>query len=154
VGAPDGTRSPETAPPQDAALAHQDDAPKVRRLQEGTPGLRVPQGGIVSTNPIWTDSGQGDLLELVAQGSATGTADDEWLIFQAALSDAAVDGVIYPNTLRPLVRGRVAPKRIAAFTARAVARGLVHYNGQWQVSDDREGGNAGRPARVMAVGAA
>lgn len=108
----------------------------------------------MSNNPTWSDSGQGDLLELVAQGSATGAADTEWLIFRAALSDAAVDGVVYPNTLRPLVRGRVAPRRISAFTSRALALGLVSYTGEWEVSNDVEGRNSGKPQRVMRLGAA
>ena len=100
---------------------------------------------------MWTDSGQGDLLALVAMGSpSTGTADEEWAEFVAALRYVAEprEGLIPPNALRPLVRGVVAPKRLGAFTSRAVARGLIEATGDWQVSDDTEGRNAGRPCRV------
>jgi hypothetical protein len=101
-------------------------------------------------HPTWADSEQGDLLELVARGSATGAADAEWPLYVEALHDAADEfGVIYPNVLRPLTRGRIAPRRISAFTSRALARKVIAYTGEWQISDDREGRNAGRPQRVM-----
>jgi hypothetical protein len=104
----------------------------------------------VTTQPRWEDSGQGDLLELVAMGSSTGTADAEWRAFVCCLRVSAwgPNGRISPNTLRREVRGDIAPKRIGAFTSRAVARGLIEATGEWEVSDDREGRNAGRPARV------
>jgi hypothetical protein len=100
--------------------------------------------------PIWDDSGQGDLLALVAAGSpATPSADEDWELFVGCLQVASqLDcGPILPNTLRPMVRGQVAPKRIAAFTSRAIARGLIEPTGDWEISDDTEGRNAGRPAR-------
>jgi hypothetical protein len=46
------------------------------------------------------------------------------------------------------LRNVIAPKRIGAFTNRAKAEGLIVDTGEWQVSDDHEGRNAGRPARV------
>jgi len=101
--------------------------------------------------PQWADSGQGDLLELVALGSpSTGTADAEWDSFVAALKRASLyefGGVIRPNVLRPMVRDEVAPRRVGAFTSRAVARGLIEPTGDFEVSDDTRGRNAGRPAR-------
>lgn len=105
----------------------------------------------MSSIPVWADSNQGDLLALVAMGApSTGTADAEWLIFTDALTEAADEqGVIRPNTLRPLVRGKVAPRRISAFTNRALSEGLVAYTGEWQVSDDHAGRNGGKPARIM-----
>lgn len=102
------------------------------------------------TTPAWSDSHQGDLLGLVAQGSpATPSADEEWDFYVKALQIASqIDcGPIKPNTLRPMVRNHVAPKRIAAFTSRAIARNLIEPTGEWEISDDREGRNAGRPAR-------
>ncbi len=105
----------------------------------------------MTAQPTWTDSGQGDLLELVAMGSpATGTADAEWQEFVTALRYVAEprEGLISPNALRPLVRGVVSPKRIGAFTSRAVAQGLIEPTGEWETSDDTEGRNAGRPCRI------
>ena len=102
--------------------------------------------------PQWSAHDDGDLLELVAKGPlAPPTADEEWTFFLRALKFAAVadDGLIHPNTLRPLVRDHVAPRRIGAFTHRALSQCLVAYTGEWQVSDDTQGKNAGKPARVM-----
>ena len=92
-----------------------------------------------------------DLLGLVALGSPTGTADAEWEYYVDALATVAARhaGLIPPNELRPLVRGHVASKRIGAFTHRALCKGLIRRTGDWQVSDDHEGRNAGRPAPVM-----
>ena len=102
----------------------------------------------MTAQPQWSDSEQGDLLELVARGNvATDAADREWDFFVNALENVgAVDGRISANVMREHVRGVVAPKRIGAFTSRAVARGLIVPDG-WELSDDRQGGNAGRPAR-------
>lgn len=104
----------------------------------------------INQRPSWSavDDETADLLTLVRDGGHV-SADHEWLAFLAAL-DAAVDnGLIRPNDLRPRLRGKVAPRRIGAFTNRALKQGLIEYTGQWEVSDDREGRNAGRPARVM-----
>jgi hypothetical protein len=103
------------------------------------------------TDPRWTDSRQGDLLELVAQGSpTTPSADEEWRIYVDALQIASqLDcGPIRPNRLRPLVRDRVSSKRRGAFVSRAVSEKLIEPTDDWEVSDDREGRNAGRPARI------
>lgn len=102
-----------------------------------------------SHQPAWRDSQQGDLLELVAQGTpASDTADDEWDWFLYALEQAADDtGLVDPNELRRHTRGHIAPKRAGAFTSRAVAQGLIEPAG-WVISDDHEGRNAGRPCRA------
>jgi hypothetical protein len=107
-------------------------------------------GAVMTTQPRWEDSGQSDLLELVAMGSSTGTADHEWDLFESQLRWVAAreSGSIRPNRLRPYLRDMVAPKRIGAFTSRAVARGLIEATGEWEVSDDTRGRNAGRPCRV------
>lgn len=101
--------------------------------------------------PRWADSGQGDLLALVARGNvATDTADHEWEHFVWALEDVAIGGRgrISPNHLRRLVRGQVAPQRIGAFVNRALAQKLIAPTGDWEVSDDTQSGNGGKPARV------
>lgn len=96
------------------------------------------------------DDYTGSLLDLIAD-EQTPPVDREWSDYVAALSTVAAnhDGLIPPNELRPLVRGKVAPRRIGAFTHRALSQGLVRRTGDWQISDDREGKNAGRPAPVM-----
>ena len=107
----------------------------------------------MTTAPVWsaTDDETSDLLSLVAMGSATGTANAEWDVYVDALATVAARhaGLIFPNELRPLVRGKVAPRRIGAFANRALKRGLVRRTGDWQVSTDHEGHNAGRPCAVM-----
>ena len=106
----------------------------------------------MTTSPTWSDSEQSDLLELVSRGTpATGTADAEWDLYVEALRDEAVRGAgdIDPNGLRDRVRGRIAPRRISAFASRALARGLVVYSGAFVESTDTEGGNRGKPCRVM-----
>lgn len=103
------------------------------------------------TAPRWSDSEQGDLLELVALGTPQGTADAEWQMFLTALRHAAVDGIVTPNRMRPLCRHFIAPRRISAFYSRAMARDLIAPTGEWELSDDREGKNAGRPMRTYRV---
>lgn len=104
----------------------------------------------MTAQPRWEDSGQGDLLELVAMGSpATGSADAEWTTFVIALSLSAhgPTDVIDPNELRERVRDHVAPRRVGAFVNRALSRGLIEPTGSWVVSSDVQGRNAGRPCR-------
>jgi hypothetical protein len=97
------------------------------------------------------DEPTADLLALVALGSSTGTADAEWDLYVDALATVAARhaGLIFPNELRQMVRGKVAPKRLGALTHRALKRGIVRRTGDWQTSDDHEGRNAGRPVAVM-----
>jgi hypothetical protein len=102
--------------------------------------------------PQWApvDEDAADLLALV-RDEGHPSADFEWSEFVTALRHCAArdGGKVYPNRLRPLVRGRVAPRRIGAFTHRAVTSGLLAWAAsEWQISDDTEGRNAGRPAKV------
>ena len=107
----------------------------------------------MSAQPAWdsVDSPTADLLSLVADEGHV-SADFEWDEFVRCLRFAAARGAgtISPNVLRPLVRGKVAPRRIGAFTHRALSQGLVAYTGDYELSDDTEGRNGGKPARVMA----
>lgn len=107
----------------------------------------------MSTQPRWeaVDSEVADLLTLVADVEHP-SVDFEWEHFLGSLREVAIctaDGLIRPNALRPKLRGQVAPRRIGAFTNRALSQGLVEYTGEWQISDDTEGRNGGKPARVM-----
>lgn len=103
--------------------------------------------------PQWSsvDDTTTDLLTLVADDGHV-SADYEWAEFQRALHRAAdFSGRIDPNRLRPLLRGVVAPRRVGAFTNRAVRAGLVTYTGEYVISNDTEGRNGGKPCRVMAL---
>lgn len=100
--------------------------------------------------PQWSpvDDATADLLTLVADTDHP-SVDLEWGIFTEALVTASLfDGIVRPNDLRPLLRGKVAPKRIGAFVNKALSEGLLVATDDWQISDDSEGRNAGRPARV------
>ena len=104
------------------------------------------------TAPAWSpvDDDGADLLSLVAHDRMHPRPAEEWTVFVNALQIAAEceGGLVRPNTLRPMVRNLVAPRRIGAFTNRAKAEGLIADTGEWQISDDTEGRNAGRPCRV------
>ncbi|HEY0889591.1 MAG TPA: hypothetical protein VGE38_08275 [Nocardioides sp.] len=98
------------------------------------------------------DSDTASLLDLLAeQHPAIPSEREEWQAYVDALATVAARhaGLIPPNELRPLVRGRVKPQRVGAFCHRALSQGLVRRTGDWQVSDDREGKNRGKPAPVM-----
>lgn len=109
------------------------------------------------TSPAWSpvDDDTADLLTLVRDEGHV-SADYEWDYYVNALQNcAALDGLIYPNQLRKHVRGSVAPHRIGAFAHRALSRALVEYTGEWEISDDTEGRNGGKPARIRRwIGAA
>ena len=98
------------------------------------------------------DENTGDLLSLIAEEKPPiPSVREEWDYYVQALKTTAASraGLIYPNELRPLVRGHVKANRIGAFTHRALRAGLIERTGDWQVSDDTEGRNAGRPMPVM-----
>lgn len=109
----------------------------------------------MTTAPRWepVDSPTADLLSLVADTNHV-SADHEWNEFVRALELVATSNgvercVISPNRLRPYLRGLVAPRRIGAFTHRALSQGLIAYTGEYEVSDDTAGRNGGKPCRVM-----
>ena len=105
----------------------------------------------MTTAPTWSpvDDDTNDLLSLVANDQLHPRPAEEWEVYVGALNRAAdASGRIDPNTLRALVRGEIAPRRIGAFTNRAKAEGLIADTGEWQVSDDTEGRNGGKPCRV------
>jgi hypothetical protein len=105
----------------------------------------------MTAQPHWSpvDDETNDLLTLVADTEHP-SVDFEWLVYTRALAEAADPfGVIDPNRLRPLIRDHIAPRRIGAFTNKALAERLVEYTGEWVVSDDHAGRNGGKPCRVM-----
>lgn len=104
-----------------------------------------------SRRPEWeaVDADTADLLDLLADdGSVLPSKAEQWLIYVAALRTVAAmnGGRIPANHLRPAVRGLVAAPRIGAFARRARLEGLIADAG-WSISDDTEGGNAGKPCR-------
>lgn len=105
----------------------------------------------MTSAPQWStvDDSAADLLSLVADDGHP-SSDYEWAEYVRCLHHAAdAEGRIDPNRLRPLVTGVVAPRRVGAFANRALRAGLVAYTGEYVVSDDRDGRNGGKPARVM-----
>lgn len=108
------------------------------------------------TAPQWSpvDDHTADLLALVSDEGHVST-DHEWETFCAAILAVSVPhGWVRPNAMRELLRGKVAPRRIGAFYRRACLEGLLSATGDYEVSDDREGRNIGRPARVYRLGTA
>lgn len=104
----------------------------------------------MTTQPTWSpvDDDTASLLSLVANDQMTDHAEREWAEFVSALHAAVDNGRVKPNDLRPRLRGRVAPRRIGAFFNKAKAEGLLVDTGEWEISDDHEGRNAGRPCRI------
>lgn len=105
----------------------------------------------MSAQPHWqpVDADTGDLLTLLADDGTIPT-DNEWEVYLAAVREAADDaGIVRPNALRPLLRGRVKPCRVGAFTRRALLAGVLVRTGGYEVSDDTASRNGGKPAPVM-----
>lgn len=89
-----------------------------------------------------------DLLSLVADTDHPST-DHEWTIFREALITASLfDGIVRPNDMRPMLAGRVAPRRIGSFYRKACLEGLIVATDEWQTSDDSHGRNVGKPCRI------
>ena len=105
----------------------------------------------MTAQPHWSpvDDDTASLLSLVANDQMTDHADREWAEFVSELRQCAdASGRIDPNHFRRMVRDVIAPKREGAFTVRAKAEGLIADTGEWVISDDHQGRNAGRPCRV------
>ena len=105
--------------------------------------------------PTWTavPTDTQAVLDLVADTDHP-SVDLEWEVFKKAVQEVAAEheGLVSQNAVRPKIRGRVAPKRIGAFYNRACSRGILQPTGDWELSRDREGRNAGRPSKVYALG--
>lgn len=79
---------------------------------------------------------------------STPGVSDEHSTFVAALRTARrEDGTVHVNDVRPLVRGRIAPKHIGTLWRRAVAERLITFVG-WEDSTDAVGRNADKKSRV------
>ena len=83
------------------------------------------------------------------RGKRSVTVTDEWDLFRHALVSAArEDGTIHQRDVRPLIRGKVAPKSIGTFYRRAKAEGLIRDTGERESSNDVLGKNADKLSRV------
>lgn len=78
----------------------------------------------------------------------------EWAIFTAALRSAARDGVVHQSAVRPLIRGRIAPKHIGTLYRRAKTDGLLVDTGEREPSDDVAGRNSDKLDRIYELRAA
>ncbi len=108
----------------------------------------------MTTTPTWapTDDTTASLLDLIANDQMHPRPAEEWDRYvQGLRATADTSGRIDPNWLRENLRGEIAPRRIGAFCNRAKAEGLIRWDGEWVVSDDAEGRNAGRPARCYVL---
>lgn len=95
------------------------------------------------------DHDTANLLDLIAHDQTHPRPAEEWDRFVQGLRATADEtGVIDPNWLRENLRGDIAPRRVGAFTNRALSEGLIEPTGEWRVSDDRAGRNGGKPCRV------
>lgn len=81
-------------------------------------------------------------------------APSEWAVFRSALLSAAVNGVVHQAAVRPLIRGKVAPKHIGTMYRRAKAEGLLCDTGEREPSNDRAGRNLDKLDRVYALAGA
>lgn len=95
-----------------------------------------------------------DCTELAPVAPIGGTAD-EWAIFRAALRQAVRDdGTVHQCDVRPIIRGRIAPKHIGQMWRRARSEGLVADTGEREQSNDVAGRNADKLDRIYAWRAA
>lgn len=94
------------------------------------------------------DEPTADLLSLVADTDHP-SVGFEWDHFRACLITASLfDGVVRPNDMRPMLAGKVAPRRVGSFYRKACLEGLIVATDEWQTSDDAHGRNVGKPARI------
>lgn len=102
------------------------------------------------SGPTWSpvDEQTGSLLDLIADDEHP-SVDYEWDIFRQAILQAADPiGVVRQNSVRPLIAGKIAPRRVGPMYRRACREGLIYATDQWEQSDDKSGKNAGRPVRI------
>lgn len=96
------------------------------------------------------DDPTADLLSLVADPGHP-SADHEWHLFVEAVRTSAHGGLVSQNRVRPIITGRIAPRRVGSFYSRACREGLIRATGEWTVSTDKAGRNSGKPCRMYAL---
>ena len=88
-----------------------------------------------------------------SQRTKVGLTDDEWATFLDALRIAARDGEVHQSNVRPIIRGRIAPRHIGSAYFRAIKAGLL-TEVRRERSDDVRGRNTNRPEPVYALAGA
>lgn len=84
-------------------------------------------------------------------------ADREWGLFVNSIQYVGEgDGIVRPDNVRVDLTNDwgelcINPRRLSAFYSRAVAQGLIEFS-HWGINGDTKGRNAGRPARIYALG--
>lgn len=73
----------------------------------------------------------------------------EWPLFVAVLRKVArPDGTVHQGDVRPLIRGRIAPKHIGQLYRRARTEGLLVDTGDREPSSDSAGRNTDKTSRI------
>lgn len=88
---------------------------------------------------------QGCGFDLEHQGCRCEGSD--WDVFVAAVKRVARNGVVHQNAVRPLVRGRIAPKKIGPLYWRAQSCGFMTKIGE-EPSRDTHGKNTHHSAGI------
>lgn len=79
----------------------------------------------------------------------------EWPLFVSVVRRVArVDGTVHQGDVRPLIRGRIAPKHIGSLYRRARSEGLLVDTGELEPSNDTAGRNSDKVSRIYKLGAA
>ncbi len=104
------------------------------------------------TAPQWApvDDSTADLLSVLAHTNQPIPGPEaEWQEFTACLRLASVwdAGTVTANRMRPLIKDKVAPRRVGPFYRKACLEGLIRATDDWEPSNDHGGKNAGRPTR-------
>lgn len=107
-------------------------------------GWHIAAQGCPTCVPVAPDQGK---------AGAAGTTD-EWSLFVAAVRQVArPDGTVHQGDVRPLIRGRIAPKHIGSLYRRARSEGLLVDTGQLEPSTDSAGRNTDKQSRIYRVAA-
>jgi hypothetical protein len=102
------------------------------------------------TAPRWepTDAATGSLLDLLAADWLPFAEADRNLIARAIRDDAeAHGGHVSANRVRRRIPARVGPQRVGPVYRALCLQGVLAVDG-WEVSNDRNGKNAGKPCRT------
>jgi len=93
-------------------------------------------------------------IRAAEQSKRQAAADgNEWSLFIVALRQAARDGIVHQNDVRPLIRGRIYHKHIGPLYTRAKAAGVLVELHREQ-SEDGIGRNTHHASGVYRLGAA
>lgn len=96
---------------------------------------------------------EGETAEVVHSVAHDWRSDEDWKAFVRACIFASVNDehLVHVGDVRRLLTNEhgltIAPRRLSAFWNRAASKaGFLDFD-SWEMNDDHEGRNAGRPAR-------